>query len=147
MVLFQRFALRPQEREDVVQDTVARLWQEVSRPGFRLRRGLKPLVRRIAASRAIDCLRKRRPTAEIDESLVDPRPNPYELTLRRDEHARLRWGLQSLEPACREIIRLHLEQELPYAEIALRLQRSEATMRVRMFHCVKALRRLMARWA
>ena len=147
MLLFQRFALRPEEREDVVQETITRVWQEVTRPGFRLRRGLKPFVYRVAASRAIDCLRRRRPTVEVDESLVDPRPNPYEGTLRRDEAARLRWALQNLEPACREIIRLHVEQDLPYAEIAARQQRSEATMRVRMFNCLKTLRQIMARWA
>jgi len=107
--------------------------------------GLRPFVRRIAASRAIDSLRKRRPTAELDESLADTGPNPYEHTLRRDESARLRWALQQLQAPCREIIRLHIEQDMPYAEIAALQQRSEATMRVRMFNCLKSLRRLLAR--
>lgn len=146
IVLFRRFRLQREELEDIVQEALAVVWRHASRPGFRLRHGLRAFVRRVAISRAIDAVRRRRPSAELDEALPDPGPGPYEQALSRDRRARLRWALQALDARCRDIIRLHLEEDLSYAEIAAREQRSEATMRVRMFHCLKTLKALVERW-
>lgn len=146
IVHFRWFGIPVEDRRDVIQDTVADVWRAVSQAGFTLRIGLRPLVRKIATARCIDRMRRRRPTAELSEALQDPNPGPYEQLLRKDESARVRWALQSMDPRCREIIQLHFVEDLPYAEIAAREQRSEATMRVRMFQCMKALRSLFARW-
>lgn len=147
ILLFRRFRLHREELEDVVQDALVTVLRHASRPEFRLTHGMRAFVRRVALTRAIDALRRRRPTAPLDENLPDPAPGPYDDMLRRDKRARLRWALQSLDPRCREIIRLHLEDDLPYAQIAAREGRSESTMRVRMFNCLKALRNLFERWA
>lgn len=146
ILLFRRFRLQREELEDVVQETLITVLRHASRPDFRLTHGMRAFVRRVALTRAIDAMRRSRPTALLDENLPDPAPGPYDELLRRDQRARLRWALQALDPRCREIIRLHLEEDLPYAEIAAREGRSESTMRVRMFNCLKSLRTLFGRW-
>lgn len=145
IVTFRGFGLSLDERDDAVQDVVADVWRAASRHGFELRFGLKALVRTIASARCIDRLRRRRPHAELDESLPDPGPGPYEHALAADDRARLHWALHDLDEACREIIRLHFLEELGYSEIARIEERSEATMRVRMFNCIRAIRRRMVR--
>ncbi len=143
---FGRYRLPYGERADVVQDTVAAVWQAASSSEFALRHSLRAFVRRVAVARCVDRMRRRRPAAALDESIVDPSPGPYDELLRHDESARLRWALQNLDAGCRELIRLHFFEELSYAEIGAREERAEATMRVHMFHCMKAIRKLIARW-
>ncbi len=134
------------DRGDLIQDAVAGVWRAASRDGFELRSSLRALVRRVAAARCIDWLRRRRPGGPLPPQLADPSPDPYEWLLRRDERARLRWALQNLDERCREIIREHFYEGAPYAEIAARRDRSESTMRVQMFHCMKSIRKLWERW-
>ena len=47
---FGRFRLPADEREDVVQDAVAGVWQAASRRDFELRHSLKAFVRQVAAA-------------------------------------------------------------------------------------------------
>ena len=144
IVFFGGFGLQAEDREDVVQETVAGVWRAAARPGFQIKHGLRALVRTIAVARCIDHLRRRRPTLEVTESMADSAPGPYELALASDERAQLRWVLRQLGEDCREIIRLHYVEELGYAQIAAREQRSEATMRVRMFNCIRGIRKRLA---
>jgi RNA polymerase sigma factor (sigma-70 family) len=143
---FGRFQLAVDEREDVVQDTLASVWQAAGRRDFALRRGVHAFVRRVAVARCVDRIRRRRPTAELDPELPAVAPGPYEETLRRDEIGRLRWALEQLDERCRDLIRLHFYEDRSYAEIAARHERAEATMRVHMFNCMKAARSLLARF-
>lgn len=147
IVHFRWGSIPKDEREDVVQDAVAGVWRAAARPGFRLRTHLRALVRRVAAARCIDRMRRRRPTADLDPAAADPGPGPYEQCLRDDERARLRWAVQNLDERCRELIREHFFEETGYAEMAARRERAEATIRVHMFNCMKAVRRLWERWA
>jgi RNA polymerase sigma-70 factor (ECF subfamily) len=147
IVYFRWGSIPPEEREDVVQDAVAGVWRAVTRPGFRLRTHLRALVRRVAAARCIDRMRRRRPTATLDPALADPAPGPYDRVLRDDERARLRWAVQSLDERCRELIREHFFEDVDYTQMAERRQRAESTIRVHMFNCMKAIRRLWERWA
>jgi RNA polymerase sigma factor (sigma-70 family) len=145
IVFFRGFGLPADDRDDVVQETVAGVWRAASRPGFELSHGVRALVRTIAIARCIDRVRRRRPTVELAESIPDAAAGPYEQALASDERARLRLMLRQLGDDCREIIRMHYFENLNYAEIAAREQRSESTMRVRMFNCIRALRKRMER--
>jgi RNA polymerase sigma-70 factor (ECF subfamily) len=135
------------DRADLVQDAVADVWRAASRAGFELRESLRALARRVASARCIDWMRKRRPSASLSEDWADPAPSPYEALLAKDQRARVRWALMALDERCREIIREHFFEDLPYAVIAERRSRSESTMRVHMFHCMKRIRELWERWA
>lgn len=146
IVYFKHFHVPRDEREDVVQETIADVWRAASRGDFTLRAGLRAFVRKVAAARCIDRLRRLRPLVPLDDATPDPGPSPYDVLIADDAGAQVRWALQNVSPPCREVIRLHFFDGLAYAEIAARLGRAEATLRVRVFHCMKAVRRLIARW-
>ncbi|HEY7726864.1 MAG TPA: sigma-70 family RNA polymerase sigma factor [Candidatus Eisenbacteria bacterium] len=146
IVHFRWFGIPLDERPDLLQEIVEDVWRAVTKPGFALRHGLKPLVRHIASARCIDRMRRRREEVEISDQLADPGEDPFEALARRDVAARLRAAVDRLDARCRDLIRLHFMEEISYAEIAARESRAEATLRVRMFHCLAALRKLMRRW-
>jgi RNA polymerase sigma-70 factor (ECF subfamily) len=145
VVFYRGFGLSAEERDDVVQDTLAALWQLVARRGFRLERNLRALARTVASARVIDRLRRRRAQVELDETLPDASAGPLEQTIAGDESARLRVALMAMGAACLELIRLHFFEGLTYGEIARREERNESTLRVRMFQCLQSLRKRMAR--
>lgn len=142
ILFYRRLNLTAEDVEDVVQEVVTGVWQATARPGFRLRHGLRALVRTVTLARAIDRVRRLRVRrAEgLDEELTDPAPGPAPLAEAGEDRERLHAALQDLDARCREIIRLHYFEDWPYARIAARERRSEATLRVRMFHCIRALR-------
>lgn len=144
---YGRFRLPPDEREDVVQDAVAAVWQAASRRDFELRHSLRAFVRQVAAARCIDRIRRRRPTWELSDELPDVVPGPYERLLDADEAARVRWAIQAVGEACRELIRRHFLDSEPYAAIAATENRAESSIRVRMFECMKRIRAVLARRA
>jgi RNA polymerase sigma factor (sigma-70 family) len=146
VVFFRGFGLTAEDRADAVQDTVAAVWRAASRADFELRHGTRALVRTVAAARCIDRLRRRRVQMPLDAEFPDSGRNPLEQLLASDASARVRAAILALDEPCREIIRLHYFEELHYAEIATREGRTESTMRVRMFNCLKAIRKSIAPW-
>lgn len=146
IVHFRWFGIPFDEREDVLQEVVEDVWRAVTKPGFTIRRGLKPFVRHIANARCIDRMRRRRNEVELTDQIADPGDDPFEMLARNDAAARLRAAVDRLDERCRDVIQLHFVEEIPYAEIAARESRAEVTMRVRMFHCLAALRKIMRRW-
>jgi RNA polymerase sigma-70 factor (ECF subfamily) len=140
ILLYQRLGLTREEREDIVQEVLGGVWQAAGRPGFALRRGLRAFVRTVTLARAIDRVRRRRRSVPVEDTLRDPSPGPETDAESSAEAGRLHEALGALDPRCREIIRLHYFEDLPYARIAALQRRSEATMRVRMFHCLRVLR-------
>lgn len=140
ILLYQRLGLTREEREDAVQDVLAGVWRAAGRPGFALRHGLRAFVRTVAIARAIDCVRRRRPAVAVDDALADHDAGPDARAESADDAARLHAALERLDPRCRSIIGLHYFEDWTYARIATLERRREATMRVRMFNCLRALR-------
>lgn len=143
ILLYQRLGLSREEREDAVQDVLVGVLRAAGQPGFALRHGLRAFVRTLTLARAIDRVRRRRRVEPADESLPDPREGPEAGAERAAESAQLHAALAGLDARCRSIIRLHYFEDWPYARIAARENRSEATMRVRMFNCLRVLRERM----
>ena len=144
IVAFRPYGIPRDEHDDVVQQSLAMVWRACGQPGFCLRTGLKAFVRKVVMARCVDWLRRRRAVTEVDENLEAPGREPAEAMLRADELERVRLALTHLGSGCQEIIRLHFLEELSYAEIAARLDRAEATLRVRVFNCMKELRARLA---
>jgi len=145
IVLYQRLGLTREDREDIVQEVVSTVWSAASRPEFVVRRTLRAFVRTVTLARAIDRVRRRRRLVPADDTLPEPGPGPSEGAESREASSRLYGALDALDPRCREIIRLHYFEDWPYARIAAQERRSEATMRVRMFNCIRTLRARIAR--
>ena len=140
ILLYQHLGLTREDREDIVQEVLGSVWAATSRPQFAIRHTLRAFVRTVTLARAIDRVRRRRGLVPAEETLTDPAPGPERDAESGNEAARLYGALEALEPRCRDIIRLHYFEDWPYARIARQERRSEATMRVRMFHCIRLLR-------
>lgn len=143
IVYFKPYGIPRDERDDLVQQALAGTWQAASRPGFVLRQGLRPFVRTVAMARCIDWLRRLRDQVELDPALPDPGRDPSEIAARHERAAMVDSVLQRIDASCRELIHEHIYLDRSYGEIARRLDRPEATLRVRMFNCLKAVRRLL----
>lgn len=141
-VEFRRLPLSAVEVEDIVQQTLLELWRLASRPEFVVRVSLRAVVRRIAVARTIDALRARRARDEVPDDLPDDRPDAAALLARADDGARVRWAAAQLGAQCRDIVRLHFDDDLPFREIAARNGLAESSMRVRLFRCLQRLREI-----
>jgi RNA polymerase sigma-70 factor (ECF subfamily) len=138
------YGLPRDDAEDVVQHSLVCLWRACSREGFRLRTSLHGLARTIVLGRCIDRHRRRRAMVELDDTLPDQDPGPAELAAHADQWAQVKAALARLGDSCQELVRLHFLEELSYAEIARRSGGVEATLRFRMFQCMKRLRSMLA---
>lgn len=143
IVRFRPYGIPRDAHEDVVQASLGQLWTACSRADFELRHGLRAMVRTIVLARCVDHLRRRRPTVEIEETVPDPAPGPEEAAVASDRWTRVQRAIGQVDARCRDIIRLHFLDGLAYAELAGRMGLAPATVRVRMFHCMKEIRRLL----
>jgi len=146
VVRFKGYYISAEDRDDVVQETLTALWRSLSTGDRPPEAAFAAFTRRIAHRRCVDWLRRLRPSAELSESVADPKPDPYEQLLLKDPQAQIRWLLHSLEPRCRELFRLHYFEHLGFREIAERLGTQESTQRVHMMNCTRKARALAARW-
>lgn len=140
ILYYRRLGLTTADREDIVQDVLTGVWQAAGRPGFALRHGLRAFVRTVTLARAIDRVRRRRSIEPLSDALRDPAASPESHVELREDFERLCAALAALDARCRDIIHLHYFEDWSYARIAGRAGRAEATMRVRMFNCLRALR-------
>ena len=108
-----------QDAEDVVQEVFAQASQQsigeqvVCWPA---------LLRRMAACRAMDCLRRRRVTIPLDHAdLASACDDPQAIARGRELEERLRAALAELAPREAEVFCLRYFEELSYREIAATL--------------------------
>ncbi len=130
--------------EDIVQSTMVILVRNL-REGKVQRDNLKAYVRRIAKNLCISSYRKarvRRCTVSLE---IEPAAAKVGLDIPTDTTGlmTLRWALDQLEEACREIITLAYESGLSRREIAAKLGIGESAAKVRLFRCLKKARDLV----
>ncbi len=130
--------------EEIVNDTMMVVWQKAdsfrgdSRPsswilGIAYRTALKRLGRL-----------QRRPEDELTESVVPVDPEEPELILSRAEGQReVHLALERLSPEHRAVIELTFFHGLSYREIARVVDCPENTVKTRMFHARKRLKRVL----
>jgi RNA polymerase sigma factor (sigma-70 family) len=141
ILLYRRLGLSREDIDDIVQDVLTAVWQAAARPQFRLQVGLHAFVRKVTLARAIDRVRRLRvrrsqPLAEH----LDPKATIASWLEWDEASTALFAALERMEVRCRELIHLHYFEDWPYARIAALEGRSESTLRVRMFHCLRGLR-------
>lgn len=152
----QRLIGYGQEAEDVTQDTFLALYLNLTR--IEPLSHLRPYVFRIARNACYDVLRRRQRYEEVSISSERDEPQPEQVvfdlqdttSLPPDEVAH--WLLLKMEVqeaidrlplAQREALLLYCEEEMSYAEIAAALEISLGTVKSRLFHAKKTLRRLV----
>lgn len=129
--------------EDLIQETMARVFVNLSAGAFRGEASLVTYAQRVARHVCLEQIRKRRFAAEVDPAglvRTDPAPEPEESLLRAEEHRRNLALLASLSPSCRELFRLIFVEGLSYAQVAGRLGVSETAVKLRVHRCRVTIR-------
>jgi RNA polymerase sigma-70 factor (ECF subfamily) len=139
---------RAEDAEDATQDTFIQVYNAL--PGARLDLPLRPWVYRIARTRCLDMLKRKRPVAfsalvldEEDAGLLDvpgSDPLPDELAERADLQRVLSAAIDALAPAYREVVALRYAGDLQFGEIAAVLGMPENSVKTRFQRAKVALR-------
>jgi RNA polymerase sigma-70 factor (ECF subfamily) len=130
------------DTEDVV--------QEVFLEAHRLRQAQRVkhwggLLRRLAACRALDRLRRRRPFVSLtDINLEAPDPGPEEAAMGRELAERLREAIAQLPPREAEVFCLRYFDELSYQQIAATLDISGGAVAVALHKARAKLETLLS---
>ncbi len=128
------------DAEDIVQEAALRALAalESTTP-------LKPRAWWLAIVRnaALTWLARRRPTAELDDALVAPGPDPEAALIARDEATRLSRAMASLPASLRETLALREIEELNYREIAAATQAPLGTVMSRLARARAALAKIL----
>lgn len=138
------------EVDDVVQDTLIALYNHMDKidPLEKLR----PYVFRIARNRCYDTLRKQ---GRYDQVSLDDEPTRIRVSFKsqvnRPEdlahwmllYLDVQEAMDSLPELQRQALILFSEEDMSYAEIAQVMEVSIGTVKSRLFHAKKALRRLL----
>jgi RNA polymerase sigma-70 factor, ECF subfamily len=97
---------------------------------------------RIAANAVVDVLRARRPTVPLDEAadLADPSASVEQQAIDRVQAERVWAAVDRLTDAQRTAVILRLGQDLPIAEIASRMTRSEGAVKLLLNRGLYAVR-------
>ncbi|MDE0427436.1 MAG: sigma-70 family RNA polymerase sigma factor [Candidatus Poribacteria bacterium] len=153
--IYNLIYLRVQDREtarDLCQDVFLKAFQGL--PRFRWDSTFYSWLYQIAVNCSIDFLRKRnRQSVLMFEALpidtdselpmAQTRPCPAE-ALESEELGRIiRQAIRRLSPGQRRVFRLRYRRELPIKEIALRLNRSEGTVKTHLYHAHRRLRSML----
>jgi RNA polymerase sigma-70 factor (ECF subfamily) len=100
---------------------------------------------RIAHNQVVDYLRKKkRATLPLDESLPSSDDNPQQLTEHNLDIERLLSAIRRLTEAQREVISLRFTSELPIAEVARVMGKSEGAVKALQHSAILALRQALA---
>lgn len=141
---FRGYRLPEEDRKDLVQEIVTQIWQAVTRPGFEAGERFWGFVEVVTARRAIDWLRVQRYSSEIDPNLAASGADPLDKTIAKEKNRLAFIALSQLSEPCRELIFLHAGLDKTYKEIAQLLGKSEGALRIQMFRCVRAARRILS---
>jgi RNA polymerase sigma-70 factor (ECF subfamily) len=136
-----RMVRDPAVAEDLVIETFWRIYR--SRATFDWTQSFKAWSRRIATNVARDHLRRRRTEVELPETLSGPlQPDP---AVSQDIARKVRQAIATLPPKHRIVALLALVEERPHREIAEALGVPVGTVKSRVFHAVRLLRRKLQR--
>jgi RNA polymerase sigma-70 factor (ECF subfamily) len=138
-----RWLRNADDADDLVQETFVRVWQSISR--FDEARPFAPWLVTIAVNRAKTKLARRRPTDEVDESLVWEGPSPLEDAETALLARNVRNAVDGLPEDQRIILHLRAVEGLSYAEIASALEIPTGTVMSRLARAREALRGKLAR--
>ncbi len=146
MVIHSRgFFIPVGERVEVIQAAMVQLWDAVASMGDAEPREFGAFVRALAYRRCVDWVRRHRITEPVGPDTASPGPDP-EAILLADEKVKIgRFVLDALDTPCRDLIRMHSEEDLTFRQIAESQGRLEKTVRNQMSKCLAKARDLIER--
>jgi RNA polymerase sigma factor (sigma-70 family) len=132
-----RMVRDPAIAEDLVVETFWRVYR--SRATFDWTQSFQAWARRIATNVARDHLRRRLTEVALPEALAaSSQPDP---AVSQDIARKVRQAIAALPPKHRIVVLLAVVEELPYREIAEALAVPVGTVKSRVFHAMRLLRR------
>ncbi len=135
----------PQLAEEAAQEAFIRVWQNVQR--YNPRFAFRSWVYRIALNVAIDDLRRRKETVDIEAEPLAADPESPEASLERKERSgRVRQAVLDLPPASRAVLVLREYEELTYQEIAEALDIPIGTVMSRLNYARSQIRKALGRY-
>lgn len=149
-VVFQ-FSLRcvhsPADAADVLNQVMLDAWQRAA--SFQGQSQVRTWLLSITRHKSIDLLRRRRPTASLDEDLLEDEPDQVcplsaELELGQSR-AQVRQCVERLKDSHRQVVYLTFFEELSYAEIAEVMAIPQGTVKTRMLHAKQQLLQCLKR--
>jgi RNA polymerase sigma-70 factor (ECF subfamily) len=101
---------------------------------------------RIAHNQVVDYLRKKKKqeTVDLEEKLLASNDNPEDIYARKLDMEQLAAATKKLTPAQQEVISLRFAGELPIAQVAKVMGKSEGAVKALQHSAVVALRKAMA---
>lgn len=138
------------DASDVTQEAFLKIVRSTS--PFRRESNIETWIYRIAVNTALNHLRKRERRREEPlervpdrlESLIDSRNSaPDEMVQRRELNRTVSHAISRLSPEMRAVVILHDVEGLTHREISDILRCSEGTVKSRLHHARKKLRRLL----
>ena len=134
------------QRDDIIQEVHARLFENLAGNRFRGNSSLKTYTFQISKYTCIEFLRRKVRARLIDldsVELPDPSPGP-ERRLAVSEWTELATeAVASLPPGCRQLFEMIFTMKLPYQEIARKLGIAEGTVKSRTSRCREHLMKLL----
>lgn len=140
-----RYPMLRDDHGDLCQSVHEKLLRNLQEGRFRPLSTFRTYVARITHYTAIDLIRKRFQGTGVVAPRQDDPSNPYR-TLEREERWKLLVRALLLSSnSCIELWRLVLVDQLPYEQVAVRLQIPVGTVKSRMWYCRKRLLSTMER--
>lgn len=136
--------------EDIVADSRVKVFVNLQAGDFRFDSPLKSYVQRIAQYTTIDVLRLRRRAAGYVQEVRSAQPLYHDVVddvIEKDELAFLLRVVSMLDATCRQVWDMLFSEEVPYKEIAKRLNMSEGAVRIKAFRCKQEAIALRKRFA
>lgn len=148
--LARRYCGSHEEADDVLQDAFVKVFQNLG--GLSRPEAFFPWSRRILINTALDHIRRRRRSQELEVEVENLEETPHEEGVeapdrqveQREFFGRLGRALDSLPPRQREIVTLHDVDGLSTEEIASLCDCPPATVRSNLFYGREKLRRLLS---
>ena len=132
------------EAEDMTQQVFLKAYQSIG--SFKWKGApFSAWLFRIAHNQMVDFVRKqsKRPTVQLEESMVSSDDNPLQTVERRFDIERLRLATRQLTAAQQEVISLRFAGGLAIAEVARTMGKSEGAIKALQHSAVAALRKVL----
>ncbi|PIE02210.1 MAG: RNA polymerase subunit sigma-24 [Acidobacteria bacterium] len=128
-------------REDAL-DLTQEVFFEVYRrlPQFRHQSSFSTWVQKISYGKAIDFLRRLKPTSELKDSIMIDERTPQSQLEEREANKSILTYLSRLAPEQRLIIELKFYHDMTFQEISLEMNCSENTIKSRFYSALKKMK-------
>ena len=124
--------------EELCADVFVALWTHADT--LDPEQGIRPWLSAVAKNKAIDWLRRQRPSVSIPEDAPDLSPGPEEMAQRREQSARLWAAVDALDEPDRTLFIRYYYEEDKLKSIAAELGMSQTAAKQRLFRGRKALK-------